>query len=145
MGLTEFAGVERRKFVRVTAQVPLRIYFRGETLNFPGAFSRDVSTGGLGVELDAQYADVSGELLAYRGDIEVEIDLPDEDEPIKAAAEVRWVTRSDLNEGAVLMGLKFKELDDEQHERMADLVKDLVDAEYREKILAKYEKPPGRR
>ena len=91
MSLGEFAGMERRKFVRVTAEIPLRINFRGRVLTFPGAFSRDVSSGGLGIELDARYADVTADLLAYRGTIEVSVELPGEGRSIDATAEVRWV------------------------------------------------------
>ena len=145
MDLTEFAGVERRQYVRVTAEVPLKIHFRGQVLSFPGAFSRDISTGGLGVELGAQYADVSAELLAFRGEVEVEVDLPGEEGPISTSAVVRWVARAKENDGAVLLGLKFTGLDEAARERLGVLVKDLVDSEYRDKILAKYEKTPGKK
>ena len=145
MSLGEYSGMERRKYVRVPAEIPLKINFRGQSLVFPAAFSRDISTGGLGVELDAEYADVSGELLAYRGELEVEVQLPEEGERLDLMAEVCWVAKSEENEGAVLMGLRFKGLADADRDRLGELVKDLVDAEYRERILSKYEKPPGKR
>ena len=139
MSLGEFAGVERRKFVRVTAEIPLRINFRGRVLTFPGAFSRDVSSGGLGVELDARYADVTADLLTYRGTLEVSVELPDDGAPINATAEVRWVERSQDKEGSVLVGLRFLDLGDAEHQRLTGFVKDLVSRQYREKILGHYE------
>ncbi len=142
MSLDEFAGDERRKFVRVTAEIPLKIRFRGRLLEFPGAFSRDVSTGGLGVELDAQFPEVSAELMAFRGDLDIEVTLPEDEGMLNCIAEVRWATKCAENEGNVLLGLSFKDLDDEQKDKLDGLVKGLVSKEYRDKILAHYEKTP---
>jgi c-di-GMP-binding flagellar brake protein YcgR len=98
-----------------------------------------VSSGGLGVELDARYADVTTEILTYRGTLEVSIELPDDGAPINATAEVRWVERSHEKEGSVIVGLRFLDLSDAEHARLAGFVKDLVSRQYREKILGHYE------
>jgi len=139
MTLRELFGRERRRLVRVTAEVPLKIHYRGRAMRFPGAFTRDISTGGLGVELQAKYAEMGSQLAAYRGTLEVEMELESGAKPIAAIADVRWATRSRQRKGAVLMGLKFVEITDTDRRKLSDFLKGLVDRQYHEKVLDSYE------
>ena len=139
MTLKELFGRERRRSVRVTAEVPLKIYYRGRAMKFPGAFTRDISTGGLGVELKAKYADMGTQLAAYRGTLEIEMELGSDAEPITVIADVRWVARSRQRKGGVQMGLKFVEIADADRRKLSDFLKGLVDRQYHEKIVDCYE------
>ena len=115
---------ERREFVRVRAEVPVRYRFLShdpafEATGYTEGTTRDVSGGG--VLMDAQVPDpdwIPG-LLTERIFLGIELDLPGEDEPVRALTRAAWVQAEVQGDSdCCLMGLRFKEITREDLDRV---------------------------
>jgi len=115
---------ERREFVRVKAEVPVRYRFLShdpsfEATDYTDGVTRDVSGGG--VLMDAQVPDpdwIPG-LLTGRIFLGVELDLPGGDEPVRALTRAAWVQADVQGDGdGCLVGLRFKEITREDLDRV---------------------------
>ncbi len=116
-------GMERRQFVRVRMEVPIRYklvrptgekvvedLFEGSTVN--------ISTGG--VLLDGKLPDPSYvvELLAQRIRIALNMAIPGDTAPVKAIARAAWIERLEEKSGIFPMGLSFDEISDGDRSRI---------------------------
>ena len=121
---------ERRGFVRVKAEIPVRYRFLSQDHTFPAharlmGAARDLSGGGVLLVGEVPEADWIPGLLTERIFVGVEIDLPAEEgrgegrgegqapapEQIRALARAAWVEVAPGEPaGRYLMGLRFKEI-----------------------------------
>lgn len=132
--------VERRQFIRVSAKLSVRLVLDDEeTVTYPAVFARDVSTGGLGIEIAGRYPDSFEKIRAWRGPLRVEMDLPPtsswpEGKTIAAPAEVVWTrVEGEGDERRFRVGLRFLEMDELTMGRLADFVKMKADELARQK------------
>ncbi len=115
---------ERREYVRVKAEVPVRYRFLShaadfEATDYTNGTTSDVSGGGVLMEVMVPDADWIPGLLTERIFLGIELDLPGEDEPVRALTRAAWVQAEVQGNGdSCLMGLRFKEITREDLDRV---------------------------
>lgn len=125
--MRRFTGRERRRYVRVGAELATRVRVGDEMVTLPGFFVRDVSTGGLGVEMEKSWCKDLMELTEELQPVEFEL-LPPSGEPIRVAAERVWKRLDGEGKDCrCKAGFRFLEMDDRDRARRADLVKAKAD------------------
>lgn len=115
--------MERRQFVRVRMDVPVRYklvrptgekvledLFEGNTNN--------ISTGGLLLQGKLPDPSYVIELLAQRVRIALNMAIPGDTVSIKAIARAAWIERLEASSGVFPMGLSFEHLDDADRARI---------------------------
>jgi c-di-GMP-binding flagellar brake protein YcgR len=106
---------ERREYVRVRADVIVRYRYLSHdpafptTDTFPGV-TTNLSGGGLLLNAKVPQPDWIPGLLTERIFLGVEIDLPGQEEPVRALTRAAWVETIDAKTGECQMGLRFKEI-----------------------------------
>jgi anti-anti-sigma regulatory factor len=129
----DFSGDERRRQVRVSTWLVVRLRLGEREIAYSAAFTRDLSTSGLGIEIGARLPDSYDDLKSWQGPLGVEIDLPS-GHTVNATAEMMWsILEEEGGEGRFKAGLRFLDLDPADHDRLADFVKAAVDDRYRRK------------
>ena len=118
---------ERRGFVRVSTEVAVRYRFLSHDPAFEATeghegVTRDLSGGGLLLEVKVGDPDWIPGLLTERVFFGVEIDLPGEAEPVRALTRAAWVQSAKGEEKSCLVGLRFKEITRADLDRIFDFV-----------------------
>ncbi len=106
---------ERREYVRVSTEVPVRYRFLSHDPAFPATgdyegVTQDLSGGGLLLQATVPDPDWISGLLTERVFFGIEIDLPGDSEPVRALTRAAWVRSVEGEETACLVGLRFKEI-----------------------------------
>lgn len=107
---------ERREFVRVKLDVPVRFKFLTKTIADPEldkiyeGVTQNLSGGGLLLHGKLPKLEWIPELLMQKMVIGIQMELPTEAEPIKALTRVTWIETIDENTNRCAIGLKFKEI-----------------------------------
>lgn len=105
---------ERREFVRIKMDVPVRYKFLSKSVEVGDAVyagtTGDLGGGGLLVVGKIPDAAWYVGLLTQKIVVGVNIQLPQAMEPIKALCRVSWIEATESESGRVAMGLKFKEI-----------------------------------
>jgi hypothetical protein len=115
--MSEFTGEERRRYVRVGAELAARLNFGDSVIPAYAVLTRDISTEGLGIEIDGGWPESYERLANWRELVEVEFDLPS-GETYRLSAVVVW--GQSLGAGVsqrFKLGLRF--LDVGEHDRKA--------------------------
>ena len=103
---------ERREFIRVNVDVPVRYKFLSRVVEVPDEVYEGVTSnlGGGGLLLVGRIPNPAWyvELLTQRIVVGVNLHLPSMTDPLKALCRVAWIEASDNQR--VAMGLKFKEI-----------------------------------
>jgi len=109
--VSDFPGREKRQGGRVGAQLAVRIRLGDANVDFPAVFTRDVSAGGIGVEISAESPDSFNHLMSWKGPAVVEIDLP-AGLICRSMATIVWghETDSESSERRFRVGLRFVEI-----------------------------------
>jgi c-di-GMP-binding flagellar brake protein YcgR len=95
---------ERRKFIRLDTSVKIRYKVLMPIDNQNNTNSRDLSTGGVKIEVK--------EPIKPNTVLWLEIDLPSEADPLQAKGEVVWQEKiSNAENSRYEMGIKFLEMD----------------------------------
>jgi c-di-GMP-binding flagellar brake protein YcgR len=113
--MTERYESERREFVRVKVDIPVRYKFLSKTIQVPDEvfLGSTGDLGGGGVLLLGRIPDPAMfvGLLTQQIVVGVNLQLPDSAEPIKALCRVAWIESTEGEGGnRVAVGLKFKEI-----------------------------------
>jgi c-di-GMP-binding flagellar brake protein YcgR len=97
---------------------------------------RDLSKGGLGIEIDGEYPDSYEKLAGAKGKVDVDLDLG-EGETISVKARVAWASTYE-KEGRKFfrVGLEFAKVRDEDRERLSAFIRMKMD----EKLIQDEEK-----
>lgn len=118
---------ERREFVRVNVDVPIRYKFlstdpfRKFNTIFDGK-TNNISGGGLLLVGKVPDFKMITELLMQKVVIGINVILPSSPEPIKALARVAWIEAIDESTQECAMGLKFKEITKEHQDKIFQFV-----------------------
>ncbi|MHC5053473.1 MAG: PilZ domain-containing protein [Planctomycetota bacterium] len=117
-------GDEKRQFVRVGAALAVRIRLADAKVDYPAVFTRDVSSGGIGLEIGAKWPDSFNNLMSWDGPADVEIDIPP-DHVCHARAVVVWghVHEPEGAERRFRVGLRFVDIADSDRVRLLDHVR----------------------
>jgi hypothetical protein len=135
----DFSGEERRRYVRVSADISVRLRLGDSSVTYPAVFARDVSSGGLGVEIGGPYPDSYENLRTWRGPLDVELGLPGGTN-VCVKAEVVWGhVHEEGDQKTFRVGLRFVDLEGGTKIKLEDFVKSKVDERFRDE-----HKPKGR-
>jgi len=116
---------DRRKYVRVSADFKVKITHESSVITYPAAFARDISTGGIGIEISGHYPDSYDTLTHIDGAVQVELDLG-EGEVLLIKADVVWghiEGESPEKDCPFKIGLKFVDLDEESKEKLSAFIR----------------------
>jgi c-di-GMP-binding flagellar brake protein YcgR len=104
---------ERREFVRIRVDVPVRYKFLSKVTEVPDdvfeGTTGDLGGGGLLLVGKVPSEDLYVHLLAQRVVVGINLMLPSGEAPVKALCRVAWIEATD-SASRVAMGLKFKEI-----------------------------------
>ncbi len=117
---------EQRRFVRVASSLPVKYKFVSSSADFAENRvyeGRTDNIGGGGMLLTGQVPSVDWitELLMEKVLIALTLDLPG-GAPVKVIARVAWLEAIDQNTEVCQLGLTFKEITQENRDRILDLV-----------------------
>ena len=135
-------GAERRKYVRVSADFPVSITFEGVSITYPAAFARDISSGGIGIEIAGQYPDSYDKLTSTSGPVNVEVHMTEE-QVINVRASVVWshVAGKEGDEDRPFkIGMQFAELDDDTKATLTAFIKEKVDQALKDHAASRQER-----
>jgi len=117
---------ERRKFVRLDAAVKIRYKVLMPTENIGNSNSRDLSAGGVKVEVT--------ESIKPNTVLWMEIALPNEADPLQAKGEVVWQEKISTTENIRYeMGIKFLEMDLNDRNRLSKYLFSLLHSKFEQK------------
>jgi c-di-GMP-binding flagellar brake protein YcgR len=119
---------ERREFVRVRIQIPVRYKFLSKVRHDPAleeiyeGTTMNLGGGGLLLLGRIPVVDWIPDLLMQKIVIGVNLLLPQEEAPIKALTRVAWVETFDEQTMKCNLGLKFKEVTQQDKDRIFKFV-----------------------
>ena len=130
MNLMPILEAERRQFVRL----PLKIKVNAKLLSeaggqkkVSGVLARDLSVGGLGLELSTIKAAFWRKLKTKDSKLMLEFKLPGDKKPCKCLARVQWKTKLKAGKSTLyLAGLSFLGIDQALQRRFFHLVRDAL-------------------
>ncbi len=112
---TKFYDAERREFIRVRAELPVKYKFLSHDAAFEcddvsSGTTNNLSGGGLLLVGKIPNTDWITGLLMERIVIGINLFLPTNPEPVKALTRVAWIEAMDEGVHTCSMGLRFKEI-----------------------------------
>ena len=117
---------ERRKFVRLDTTVKIRYKVLQPTNSNNDSNSRDISTGGVKIEVK--------EPIKPNTVLWLEINLPSEAGPLQAKGEVIWQEKISAAENSGYeMGIKFLEMDVNDRSRLSKYLFSLLHSKFEQK------------
>ena len=136
----DFNGKERRAYVRLQKSLPVRFKINGSQAGkIYMATTRNISRGGLCVEIAQETADLFEKISApgYKIGIDIDTLIPGQTTAVSAKSvwinsRVDW-TRKAKKKRNLLMGLEFEDLAEETRRRIHDFIV--------EELVKRYEKP----
>lgn len=137
-----FDGKERRAYVRLKQFLPVRFKIDdgSQTGKIYLARTRNISRGGLCVEIAAETAELLEQISAPGGKIGIDIDslIPEQTMAISAKSvwidsRVDWASKPDNKKKNLLMGLEFDDVAEEIRRRIHDFIV--------KEMIKRYEKP----
>lgn len=111
--MDHFGDKENRLQARIRSAV-VRVRLRRDDLDLsqPALFSRDISSGGLGLVISGEYPGAYEMLDKNRDPVTLAFDLPDGDK-VEVSATVVWgVSETESEKKQYRVGLKFQEMDE---------------------------------
>lgn len=122
--MTKFKGQERRKFVRFPFKHPFTIKYKVAKIEPPHdkkthATVRNVSGGGMFLEIDDMPDEIIQKLLTGKYDVILDVIMPDDPNPILAHARIVWIDRTYKHKtGKHGVGVSFTQICEEDRERL---------------------------
>jgi c-di-GMP-binding flagellar brake protein YcgR len=116
---------DRRKYVRVSADFTVKLTYEDSVIAYPAAFARDISTGGIGIEISGHYPDSYDKLTRMDGTVDVELNLGEGD-VLHIKASVVWghiEGDAPQKDRPFKIGLKFMDLDEASKGRLQAFIK----------------------
>lgn len=118
---------ERREFVRVRVEIPVRYRFLSHDPSFDNSEPRpgvttNLSGGGLLLAVNIPDPNLIPGLLTEKIFLGVEMDLPGQSSPVRALTRAAWVESVESEPGKYLVGLRFKEITREDQDRIFQFI-----------------------
>jgi len=137
----DFNGKERRVYIRLQKSLPVRFKINGsQTGKTYLATTRNISRGGLCVELAQETEDLLEKISAPGHKIFIDIDtlIPDQTTAVSAksvwiSSRVDWARKPIKKERTLLMGIRFEEMAEETRRQIYDFIV--------KEMLERYERP----
>ena len=145
--MSYLSGREKRHGVRVGAELAARIGLKGARVECPVVFTKDVSAGGIGLEIGAMSPDFVNRLTSSEGPALVEIDLP-ADRVCRSMATVAWGREAGPEgpERRFRVGLRFVETAEADRVHLLDFVRSrMIESTLREDRARRDGKTPADR
>jgi len=136
----DFNGKERRVYIRLQKSLPVRFKINGsQTGKTYLATTRNISRGGLCVELAQETEDLLEKISAPGHKIFIDIDTLIPDQTTAVSAKSVWInsrvdwTRETKKKQNLLVGLEFEDVAEETRRRIHDYIV--------EELVKRYKKP----
>jgi len=122
--MSEASGGDRRRHVRVGVEFAARIRLGEAWVDYPSVFTRDVSFGGIGLEIAAKWREPFDGFLSGDDPVDVEIDLPP-GRTVRAKAVAVWGHAIEPEGSArrFRVGLRFVEMTEADRSLLLDFVR----------------------
>ena len=124
--MDEASPPEKRQCARVGAELVVRIKLAESRVDYPAVFTRDVSSGGLGLAIGADSPDSFEQLMSWTGTVDLVFELTP-DHTVHARAAVVWGhVQEEEKEGGLRrfrVGLRFVEIGKDDKSRLLDFVR----------------------
>lgn len=128
--MSEYTGVERRKFVRLPVSLPVDFLLFDTTeskqlTEVNHAQVKNISAGGLLIETSIVPTKWINDLISGRIKLMLEFKVPDSNESVQTFADVVWMTRRrepEKNAESLLMGLSFTAINAEDRDKINKFV-----------------------
>ena len=122
---------ERRKYIRVRLAKPLKLNFRiigsKGSIKMGGTFSKDISGGGVLIDLPAMKQEILEGLVAGKNSVVLEFRLPRTRAKLRIRGKVQWVDRKETPKGKTHgVGIQFIGMREEDREKLLQYMLDLV-------------------
>jgi c-di-GMP-binding flagellar brake protein YcgR len=124
LGMQGRESDDRRQYVRVSADFTVKLTYQDTVITYPAAFARDISTGGIGIEISGRYPDSYDKLTRMDGAVDVELDLGERG-ILNVRACVVWghIEGGDPQKDRPFkIGLKFVDLEEEAKGRLQKFI-----------------------
>ena len=124
--MADEGGAERRRYVRVDAEVPVRYKFFSQEDDlalgeeFEGK-TKNVSAGGILLTVRIPNMDWITSLLRQKMYLGIKLELPDR-EPVRTLARVAWVGSMDEETQTCALGLSFKEITKADQDKLFEYI-----------------------
>ena len=117
-----YTGIERRKQPRLAVKFPVRFKIKNgqDNQDVFEATGRDISAGGICMEMILLAKDIMEKVFRSSGKLELEIDIPDMGHTIKASGEIVWMRKEQNND---ILGIFFKDISEEEKNSLSNYVK----------------------
>ena len=128
----QYGGVERRRYIRVNTVFPVE--FEIVSLDdkeiyseFHQAFTRDVSEGGICLEVNNLKDELAEKLSRKTAKLRLQINMPFSVKPIAAVAEAAWIKKvKEHPPNKYLIGVSYEDIEQRQRKRIVSHARFLV-------------------
>ncbi len=116
-----FFSKERRKHPRLSVNFPIKFKIKNgqDDMHVFEASGRDISAGGLCMEVALLQEGAVEKVYKSKGCIEIEIDMPDMGRSIKSMGEIVWMRK---DKGSDILGILFKDIPKEERTLLSTYV-----------------------
>jgi c-di-GMP-binding flagellar brake protein YcgR len=123
-----FNGRERRAYIRLETELPVRFKISGEKMSkIYTACTRNISHGGLCLEVHQAKEDLIDKLSADDPKLGIDLDtlIPDQNaavsaKPVWINSRVDWTRKLNSKDSVLLMGLEFENLNQAARKKLHD-------------------------
>ncbi len=108
-----YSGKERRNHPRLAVKFPIKFRIKNgqDDMHVFEASGRDISAGGLCMEMSLLQEGAMEKVYKSKGSVEIEIDMPDMGRSIKIMGEIMWMRKDQGND---ILGIFFKDIPKEE-------------------------------
>ncbi len=116
-----YSGMNRRKHPRLEVKFPIKFKIKNgqDDMHVFEASGRDISAGGLCMEMSLLQEDAMEKVYKSKGRVDVEIDIPDMGRSIKTMGEIMWMRK---DQGGDILGIFFKDISQEERVLLSEYV-----------------------
>ncbi|MFA5335267.1 MAG: PilZ domain-containing protein, partial [Candidatus Omnitrophota bacterium] len=117
---TQKSGIERRRYIRLSTVFPVEFEVislddKEVLCEFHQAFTRDVSEGGMCLEINNLKDDLAEKLNRKSAKLRLQINMPFSSKPIEAIAEAAWIKKTkEHHPNKYLLGVYYEKISEKE-------------------------------
>ena len=129
MGKRQDSGTERRIYIRLNTVFPVEFEILSpdgkEVLSeFHQSFTRDVSEGGICLEINNLKDELAGRLYKKTAKMRLQINVPFSAKPVSADADAVWIKKiKEDHPNKFLIGISYRQIDDKDRRRIVNFAR----------------------